>query len=46
VQRTVALIPWRNLAKYALAGYAKAIGVAEKTQFVTFRGIETKVTVI
>ncbi|HUV50280.1 MAG TPA: DUF1016 N-terminal domain-containing protein, partial [Anaerolineae bacterium] len=30
VQRTVALIPWRsNLAKYALAGYTKPIGVAE-----------------
>ena len=31
MQRTVALIPWRsNLAKYALAGYTKPMGVAPK----------------
>ena len=36
VQRTVALIPWRsNLAKYALAGYTKPIGVAEWERHIT-----------
>ena len=36
VQRCVALIPWRsNLAKYALAGYTKPIGVAEWEKHIT-----------
>ena len=36
VQRTVALIPWRsNLAKYALAGYTKPMGVAEWERHIT-----------
>ena len=36
VQRTVALSPWlSNLAKYALAGYTKPIGVAEWERQIT-----------